>query len=74
MDHDFKKEDDMTEENKEKKCNCSLFIGIIVLVLGLLTGIMGEAGFGLIQILAIIVGIILILSGLKGSKFCKCDK
>ncbi|MCK5013535.1 MAG: hypothetical protein KAS66_06920 [Candidatus Omnitrophica bacterium] len=64
----------MTDENKKQKCNCCLFIGIIVLALGLLTGIMGEAVFGLIQILAIIVGIILILSGIKGSKFCKYNK
>ena len=63
----------MSEENKEKKCNCSLLIGIIVLALGLISGIMG-AGFGLMPILAIVVGVILILCGLKGSKFCRCNK
>lgn len=60
----------MTEE--KKKCNCCLLIGIIVLGLGIVSGMTGEGSFGLMQILAIIAGLAMILCGLKGSKFCKC--
>ena len=63
----------MADETK-KKCNCCLFIGIIVFALGLLTGFMGDSGFGLTQALAVIVGIALILFGLKQTHFCKCHK
>ena len=63
---------EMTDENKEKKCKCSLFLGVVVLAVGVITGIMGE--FQLMQILAVVVGAGLILIGLKGSNHCKCCK
>ena len=62
----------MTDENKGKRCKCCLGLGIIVLVLGVLSGAMGNSGFGLIQILAVVVGVAIILCGVKGTKFCKC--
>ena len=62
----------MTEETKGKKCKCCLGLGAIVLVLGVVLGVMSSTGFGLIHILAIIVGVGVVVCGLKGSKFCKC--
>jgi multisubunit Na+/H+ antiporter MnhB subunit len=62
----------MTEENKKEKCKCCLGLGIIVLIVGVILGVTGSAGFGLPQGLAIGVGIILILLGIKKTKMCKC--
>lgn len=67
----------MAEEKKEKKCNCLLVLGIIILALGLLAdvlGIGGGDGFGIKQILVVVVGAVLTMVGLKTSKFCKCCK
>ena len=43
-----------------------------ILVLGVLFGVMGNGGFGLLQILAVVVGVAIILCGAKGTKSCKC--
>jgi len=67
----------MTEENKGKRCNCCLILGVVILALGILADVIGLGKsdiFGPKQIAAVIVGAALILFALKGSKFCKCCK
>ncbi|MBN1870322.1 MAG: hypothetical protein JW847_07105 [Candidatus Omnitrophica bacterium] len=67
----------MTEENKKKKCNCCLILGIVILALGLLADVIGLGEvdiFGWKQILAVVIGAALVLCGTKESRFCKCKK
>jgi hypothetical protein len=68
------KEEVMTEEKKGKLCKCCVFLGIIVLAVGLLADVigLGQGGIGPKNIAAIVVGVALIVYGLKGCKIYKC--
>jgi len=63
----------MAEKEKGKKCNCALVAGLALLGLGLFADTLGLGAspeFGYKQIIACIVGILLIISGLSKPKGC----
>ncbi len=70
----------MTQEKEGKKCICCLIAGIALLVVGIFADYIGlgkSMGFGYKQILAVVIGFILLILGTRPCKcgdFCKIGK
>lgn len=65
-------------EKKGSTCICITIVGIILIAIGLLADVIGlgkDPGFGPQQISVILLGVVVLVVGLKfGSKFCVCKK
>ncbi len=68
----------MGEEKKGNVCMCVVVAGIILLAIGLLADVIGlgkDPGFGPQQTAVIVVGVVILVLGLKfGSKMCLCKR
>lgn len=66
------------DEKKSNVCKCVVVVGIILLAIGLLADVIGlgkDPGFGPQQTAVIVVGLVILVLGLKfGSKICLCKK
>lgn len=65
----------MSDTKKTFQCRCLLFLGVIITALGVFADMLGLGQspiFGPKQIAAVVVGVVMIAFGLKGSNFCKC--
>ena len=68
----------MGDEKKGSKCICVAVVGIILIAIGLLADLIGigkDPGFGPQQTSVLVVGIVVLIAGLKaGSKLCLCKR